>query len=101
MINNDSTLSDGIRPNDGPYDESLEEALIDLYLSVKIRSNEEVSEDVYHHFFSRFKLLMDGAIVFFRLTTTTKKSCKKSERDFERLTLSPSLSTSRHPSKSS
>ena len=25
------------------YDETLEEALIDLYLSVKIRSNEEVS----------------------------------------------------------
>jgi len=81
MINNDSTLSDGIRPNDANFDESLEEALIDLYLSVKIRSNEEVSKLVSRHFVSRFKLLMDVAIHYFRSTTTTKKSCKKSERD--------------------
>jgi hypothetical protein len=29
-----------------PEDETLEDALIDLYLSVKIRSNEEVSKVV-------------------------------------------------------
>lgn len=28
----------------GTYEETLEDALIDLYLSVKIRSNEEVSQ---------------------------------------------------------
>ena len=29
------------------YEETLEDALIDLYLSVKIRSNEEVSYDLW------------------------------------------------------
>ena len=44
--------------------ETIEDALIDLYLSVKIRSNEEVSE---------FKILIAN-----RLMHTTKKSCRKS-----------------------
>ena len=44
--------------------ETIEDALIDLYLSVKIRSNEEVSE---------FKILIPT-----RLMHTTKKSCRKS-----------------------
>lgn len=44
--------------------ETIEDALIDLYLSVKIRSNEEVSE---------FKILITT-----RLMHTTKKSCRKS-----------------------
>ena len=48
--------------------ESIEDALIDLYLSVKIRSNEEVSQ---------FKLL----IVFYRLMPTTRKSFKRNVRD--------------------
>ncbi len=33
-----------------PVEETLEEALIDLYLSVKIRSNEEVSYKKYSKF---------------------------------------------------
>ena len=65
--------------------ESIEDALIDLYLSVKIRSNEEVSG---------FKILMPT-----RLTHTTRKSSKRSVSDSKTLTHSQFSNTSRQASK--
>ena len=65
--------------------ETIEDALIDLYLSVKIRSNEEVSE---------FKILMP-----IRLTHTTRKFSKKSVSDSKTLTHLQFSNTSRQASK--
>ena len=38
-----NSISSNVTNSGIPIEETLEEALIDLYLSVKIRSNEEVS----------------------------------------------------------
>ena len=66
--------------------ETIEDALIDLYLSVKIRSNEEVSQ---------FKI----ANFFYRLMLTMRRSYKRNESDLMILILSLFLSTSRRASR--
>ena len=66
--------------------ESIEDALIDLYLSVKIRSNEEVSQ---------FKLV----IFFYRLMHTMKRSYKRNESDLTTLIRSLFLSISKQALK--
>lgn len=72
--------------------ESLEDALVDLYLSVKIRSNEEVS--------SRKSKNATFATHLCRLTPTTRESLARRGIDCARRTPSPSWSTSKRALKS-
>ena len=69
-----------LQSHDVPIEETLENALVDLYLSVKIRSNEEVS------------LLINN----FRLTIMTTKNLKKKGKSSLKLIRLPYCNTLRH-----
>ena len=64
-----NSFSSNAQSNGIPIEETLEEALIDLYLSVKIRSNDEVS-------FSKIQK--------FRSITTTRTYSRKRETNCEK-----------------